>query len=289
MSRSPDLMSGRFAVAIVALVAAIIVLATPALASEFAVQSANTNSGVRAARLTVAKTCTAGDATVPNGSISSDPGVEPCGVLTANDVDVVSGTVRFRAGSRIEIGHGFSVNSASNFTAETGETVLGAAYVRDESPASVGYYRVGFYIDPDSLTLSQNTQQFDHVVAYDAQGAREFLIGVTYNSGLTENRLFVTAFENAGTARTTKGLCELTLGSGWQYVEATWKASTGTDGDLEVSINGGASQSLAGCLSLGSGLANASGEISAVEWGAKNVIDGSMGSADLDDFSSWSN
>jgi hypothetical protein len=210
-------------------------------------------------------------------------------MLTANDVDVVSGTVRFRAGSKIAFGQGFSVSSTADFTAEAGETVLGAAYVRDESPASVGHYRAGFFIDPDSLTLSQNTEQFDHLIAYDAQGAREFLIGVTYNSGLTEDRLFVTAFENDGTARTTKGLCEQALTSGWQYVEATWKASTGTDGDVEISINGGGSQSIVGCLSLTGGLANSSGEISAVEWGAKNVSDDSMGSADLDDFSSWSN
>ena len=214
MPRSPDLMSGRFAAAIVALAAATVLLGMPALASEFAVQSTNTNTGVRAARVTVEKTCTAGDATVPNGTISSDPGVEPCGVLTANDVDVVSGTVRFRAGEGILFGDGFSVSSAATFTVETGETVLGAAYVRDESPAGVGDYRVAFYIDPDNLTLSQNTEQFEHVVAYDAQGAREFLIGVTYNTGLAEKRLFVTAFEDDGTARTTKGVCELALGCG---------------------------------------------------------------------------
>ena len=89
--------------------------------------------------------------------------------------------------------------SGASLTTEVGETVLGAAYVRDENPAAVRQYFARFYIDPDSLTLSTDTQQFDHLVAYDAQGDREFLVGVTYNSDLPERRLFVTAFEDDGT------------------------------------------------------------------------------------------
>jgi hypothetical protein len=249
------------------------------------IQGANVNDGTSAARLTVTKDCADGDYTVPDGPLSADPAVTPCGQLSANDVDI-SGTVRFAGGARIALGEGFSVGSGADFSAVTGPTVLGDAYLRDGSPAAVKDYYVRFYLDPDGLALSQNSQQFDHLVAYDGAGNREFLIGVTYNTGLAEQRLFVTAYENSGTTRTTKGVCELALGSGWQFVEAHWKASTGTDGDVELSIDGAAPQSLAACLSLPGGLTNGNGEISAVEWGARNVVGGSLGALDLDDFAS---
>ena len=80
------------------------------------------------------RTCTAGDATVPNGAISSDHVAEPRGDLTANDVDVyfwlgpLSGR---RVGSprRGVLGGG-----RATFLVEVGATVLGASYVRDETP-----------------------------------------------------------------------------------------------------------------------------------------------------------
>ena len=65
MRRSPDRTGGVCLAACLALAAAILSLGASALASEFAVQSANTNSGVRAARVTLEKSCTPGDATLP--------------------------------------------------------------------------------------------------------------------------------------------------------------------------------------------------------------------------------
>jgi len=262
-----------------------LLVATPLLASSLQVQNTNRNSGTWATRLTISRTCTAGDETIPDGPLSSNPAVEPCGVLTADDVDVIAGPVRFKAGERISLGDGFSVASGVSFVAEVGASVLGDAVVRDETPQALKNYHVRFYIDPDNLMLSDG-QQFDHLVAYDAQGNREFLIGLTYDLGTDQRRLYMTAFENDGSALTTKGFCPLTLGSGWQYVEAHWKASTGTDGDLEMSVNGGAIQSLASCLSMFDGLANSSGEIGAVEWGALDTSRGNWGSMDMDDFTS---
>lgn len=266
--------------------AAALLIGTPLLASSFQVQSANANTGTQAARLTVTKTCTPGDATIPDGPLSSDPVDEPCGILTANNVDVVAGPVRFKAGQSLLLGEGFSVASGVSFVAEVGASVLGDAAVRDETPQALRDFHLRFYINPDNLTLSADSQQFDHLVAYDAQGNREFLIGLTFNSVLGERRLYTTAFENDGTALTTKDACELALDPGWQFVEAHWKASTGTDGDVEVGVNGVVSQSLVSCLSVAGGLDNASGEISAVEWGVRNLSSGSLGSIDLDDFAS---
>lgn len=260
----------------------------PVAASEIETQSANVNSGAWAVRLTVTRACTPGDALIPDGAISGDPGVEPCGNLTANNVDVASGPVVFRAGESILLGEGFSVAAGAALTMEVGGAVLGDGYLRSESPDAEAEYVIRFYIDPDGLTLSPPSERFHHFIAYDAGGNREFLIGVTYNSVLPERRLFVTAFETAGTERTTKGLCELELGSGWQYIEAHWKASTGTDGDVQVSIDGGATQSLAQCLSLATGLDNSSGEISSVEWGARDLVGSSLGVLDMDDFESRS-
>jgi leucyl aminopeptidase len=250
------------------------------------VQSDNPSGGGYAARLPVSRPCADGDYAVPDGPLSTDPAVAPCGELTANDVDVVSGSVRFRAGRAIDLGEGFSVGSAASFAAEAGETVLGATYVRDESPAAVEEYYARFFIDPDSLALSDGAQRFDHLVAYDGGDQPEFLVGVTYNSGLAERRLFVTAFETDGTARTTRGACELALASGWQAVDVHWRASGAAAGDVEISINGGTAQSLAACLSLTGGLDNGDGDISAVEWGAKSIAGESLGSLDMDDFDS---
>ena len=41
-----------------------------------------------------------------------------------------------------------------------------------------------FYVDPNNLDLTLDSQQFEHFIAYDGQGNREFLLGVTYNSTL---------------------------------------------------------------------------------------------------------
>ncbi len=256
------------------------------LAAGSLVQSDNPGGGAYAARLPVSNPCADGDYAVPNGPISSDPAVTPCGGLTANDVDVVSGTVRFRAGTAIDLGEGFSVAPNASFAAEAGETVLGATYLRDESPAAVKEYFARFFIDPDGLALSDGAQRFDHLIAYDGAEAPEFLVGVTYNVGLAERRLFVTAFENDGTARTTRGACELALASGWQQVDVRWRASGAAAGDVEVSIDGADAQSLAACLSLAGGLDNGGGEISAVEWGAKGIAGESLGSLDMDEFDS---
>ena len=265
----------------------------PGVASEIQVRTDNPNSGIYAARLSVSRACADGDHTVPDGPLSTDPAVVPCGDLTAGDVDVVSGTVRFRAGTSIALGDGFSAVAPASFSAEAGETVRGAAYVRDESPAAVEQYTARFHIDPDGLALSAASESFDHLVAYDAEGNPEFLVGVTYNTGLGELRLYAAAFETDGTERTTRGACELALVAGWQAVEVRWNASTdsegGTAGDLRVSIDGGPAQSLASCLSLAGGLANADGEISAVEWGAKDPSHEALGSLDLDDFDSTGN
>lgn len=266
------------------LTAALTLFSLQAAASDLQVHGSTVNTGNQAARLTVGA-CVAGDAVVPDGPLSADPGVEPCGKLIANDVDVVGGSaVHFRAGTSIELGSGFSVDAATRFTAEIGATTAGPAFVRDENPAAVGDYYARFYVNPDNLALDADSDQFDHFIAYDASGNKEFLIGVTYESGAAQRRMFVTAFEDNGTARTTKDLCEPVLGTGWQYVEAHWKASTGTDGDVELSVNGGAAISLADCLSLAGGLDNDTGEISAAEWGARDASPGYLGAMGLDDF-----
>ena len=215
---------------------------------------------------------------------------EQGGKAAANDSNIVSGSVRFKAGALIRIGEGFSVAAGATFTAEVGPTVLGAAFLRDGTPSAVKDYYARFYIHPDNLTLTSDSDRFDHLVAYDAQGNREFVVGVTHHSGTGERRLFATAFADDGSPLSTAGLCEVALGSGWQYVETHWKASSGTDGDLELSVDGGAPQSLAQCLSLSEGVGNGSGEVSAVEWGAQGIsTTGGLGVVDLDDFDSRAN
>jgi hypothetical protein len=253
-------------------------------ASSISVQSDNSYSSTHAVRLVVSRSCEEGDLTVPDGELSTDPTQEP-----SNEVDIVAGSVHFEAGGSIELGNGFSVASGAVFSAEVGARVLGAAYLRDQTPEAEPVYFVRFYLDPDDLTLTEASHQFELLVAYDAQGNREFVLGVTYNTAQAERRLWAEAYESGGTPRTTKGLCELVLGSGWHGVEAQWRASTGTGGDLVVIVDDQFVQSLASCLSLGSGLDNGDGEISAVEWGCRAPSSSSLGSVDLDDFDSRSN
>ena len=243
------------------------------------------NSGLYAARVAVGKTCADGDYVVPDGPISSDPAVTPCGDLTAGNVQV-SGTVRFRAGRAVRLGNGFAVGPGASFVAETGQTVLGGVWLRDESPMAESDYRVRFALNPDNLTLTGPGDRFEQLVAYDAQGQQEFVLGLTFNTALGEVRLWAAAYEDDGSRHSTEGLCELAVGAGWRDIGARWTASTGSDGDLVVSVDDLLVQSLASCLSLSGGLSNGSGEISAVEWGSRNPSSSGMGMLDLDDFDS---
>jgi hypothetical protein len=265
---------------------AIVVSQVPLGASTVSVQSANSNSGTHALRLEVSRDCVEGDLTLPDGILTTEPAQLPCGTLKAGDVDITAGSVHLAAGVAIELTDGFSVASGAELSTELGERVLGAAFLRDRSPAAETTYFVRYFMDPDDLTLNQAADRFEHLVAYDALGNREFVLGVTYNQAQGELRLWGEAYENDGTPRTTEGLCELVLGAGWQTIEAHWTASTGSDGDLVLVVDRQHAQSLAACLSLGGGLDNSAGEISSVEWGCRSPTRSGMGSLDLDDFDS---
>lgn len=266
-----------------ALIAPVLLVAV-AQASSLQTQQLDVQDGPWAARLWIHVPCTAGSASIPDGPVSSDPGIEPCEVLTANDADVVSGAVHFRAGESIRLGEGFSVAAGASLEAIVGEVVLGAAYVQDDSPAHVKEYYVSFHLNPDRLALGSDTDEAEHFVAFDGVGRREFSISLTFHEASDEIRLFTTIWDDGGSPYTTEGKCELALGSGWQTVEVHWKASTGNDGDVELSLDGAPAQSLGQCLKLSKGVANEKGEIESIRWGA-NVVNGkNLGSLDLDGF-----
>lgn len=284
---SRELPSRRHGLPVLCLLICVLPL-SPAFGSTLEVQTDHPNAGgFYGARLTLSKVCLDGDHTVPNGPLADDPEPIPCEVLKAFDVDVTSGTVRFQAGHSIELGDGFSVASGAIFIADPNDIVRGVAYLRDETPENETEYYARFFVDPQGLTLSGASDSFEHLVAYDAEGNREFSVGLTHNLDLGEHRLFATAYDDSGVAYTTRGRCELALQTGWQAVEVHWKASGGPEGDLRVRVDGGSFQSLQVCVSIPS-VGNASGAIAAIEWGARNLSGMDFGYLDLDDFEAHS-
>jgi hypothetical protein len=287
---------GQIGTVSAAALAACFLLAPGTLASEIRVCAsgstedgcvgATSNAGNYHAQLEVTKLCEEDFVTVPDGPIG-DSSWGACEELTANAVEV-TGQAYFRAGSLIRLGDGFSVQSGASLVAETGAEGLGGnAYLRDETPNGEKEYHVRFYLNPDDLTLSSTEGSFDHLVAYNALGSPQLLVGIAFNQTLGERRLFLAGYDDDGTEHSTQGLCELPLGFGWQFLEATWTSDGGSGGDATIRLQGGTPVSVRTCLGLPTGLANAAGQIDAVEWGAPGEITlGEHGVLLLDDFDS---
>jgi hypothetical protein len=143
-------------------------------------------------------------------------------------------------------------------------------------------YAARFFVDMTNLDLD-STDRFYHFVAFDTQGAPELRVGVKYNSGTVENRVFLEVFADDGSLYSTEVLLsELVLPNGWHWVDVFWQAGAGEENGLAyVCID--AETPPIGCVDL-SNLDNDTGAIDFVRWGAMDVPPGDFGLIDFDDF-----
>lgn len=261
-------------------------IAAPVRASSLTVEGSTTHTGLWAARVDVERTCSEDDRVVPDGTDYS--GVAPeeaCVSLQAGDVDVLSGAdVTFLAGERIALGSGFSVASGASFRAVIDPQVTGDAFVESMIPEELTEYWARFYLLPNALDLEEG-ESLLHLVGYDGTGDRELAVGLTWNVGLAERRVFVQASEDDGGVASTKGSDELVLPDGWHFLEVRWVVSSGMDdGVVEVCVDdspGGGLQ----CAKL-SGLDNDASRIESVRWGVFDVPQKDLGTVFIDDFRS---
>lgn len=216
-----------------------------------------------------------------SGSLTMDE--TACNSITASGD--VSGTVTFTAGSGIVLADGFSVAAGSTFVAAIDPAVTGDAYVEDRLPEPVDRYVASFFLDPTNLTIPE-TEQFDHLAGYAADGTMQFKISVTYNQALDEDRIFVEARLDNGSTVSTQGSSEFEIPAQWNALEIDWKAASApgtSDGAVVLCVNDTGSQT--SCTSL---FHDHAGRVSRVRWGARAVDAGTTGSIDLDDFAAHS-
>lgn len=280
MTRNPTRLAGCRApsLASLALAPLALLVAASAAASTLAVQSGNKNTGTYAARVGVASTCSAENHEVVTGSITGGP-FTACSTLTA-DADLASGATTFTAGDLVILRNGFSVATGAALTVEIDRDLYPDAWVQDDTPDGETVYAARFYIDPALLALGVG-DRFFHFLAFDGGGSPQVRVGVRRTG--TERRLFLEAFEDAGTFETTEGVNELLLPTGWHWVEVGWSAGSG-NGNAYLCVD--AASPPTGCLEL-SGLDNDTGAIDFVRWGAVDVPSNTdLGDLDLDDFES---
>lgn len=276
MTRRSTALVDRFAPAAGA---AVLVLAAASLhASTLDVQNANKNTGTYAARVGVASSCLGDLHEVLTGTIGAGAYVG-CSTLTA-EADLASGAATFTAGDLVILRDGFSVATGATLTVEIDRALYPDAWVQDDTPDGETVYAARFYIDPSQLALDEG-DRFFHFLAFDGSGSPEVRVGVKRTG--TERRLFLEAFEDAGTFETTEGANELLLPTGWHWVEVGWSAGSG-NGSAYLCVD--AETPPSGCESLSS-LDNDTGAIDFVRWGAVDVpSDTDLGDLDLDDFES---
>ncbi len=255
----------------------------PGAASSLEVQDQNVNTGLFAARVSVASSCDAELHELLTGTIGAGDYVA-CSTLAA-DGDLASGVATFTAGDLVILRNGFSVSAEASLTVEIDRELYPDAWVQDDTPDGETVYSARFYLDPTSLDLSSPDHRFFHFVAFDGDGQPELRIGL--KGAGTEKRLFFEVFQDDGSAATTEDSLEFLLGSGWQWVEVGWQASSspaGQDGSGFICLNSPAPP--AGCVDL-SNLDNDTGAIDFVRWGAVDVPSSSnLGPLDMDDFTS---
>ena len=113
-------------------------------------------------------------------------------------------------------------------------------YVYDQKPVDEKEYHARFYLNKDSLTMATG-DHFSIMIGYESTGIRVFELEIRDNNGAKELRAF--AFKDDETPPYNdyvEGSYQ-SLGSGWNSVEISWKASTSAgvnDGFLELYING---------------------------------------------------
>ncbi|KPJ82987.1 MAG: hypothetical protein AMS19_05935 [Gemmatimonas sp. SG8_23] len=247
------------------------------VASSFDVQGENVNTGLFAARVDVASSCTADLHAILSGPIAAGDYIG-CSTLTA-DADLASGAATFTAGDLVILRDGFSVATGGTLTVEIDRDLYPDAWVQDDTPDGETIYAARFYLDASSLDVaSLEGQRFFPFVAravvgnVDADPEPEaYSVGIRGAS--SDLLLFFEMVEDDGSVVTTEGTgLEFAVGPGWHQVDLQWQASTSPeahDGTGFLCLDSPAPP--LGCVAL-SDLDNDTGAIDFVRWGCQFSI-----------------
>jgi hypothetical protein len=258
------------------LVAAALLVAAPLAASTLEVQEANVHTGNSAARVGVASGCLFDLHAVIAGQIT--PGTySGCSSLTADGE--ASGDTRLIGGDQVVLSPGFAFEGNS-LTIEIDRALYPDAWVQDDTPDGETVYTASFYVDATTLDLDA-ADRFFHFIAFDANGEQKSRLGVKFNSGAGERRIFLEVVEDDGGIVSTEAtLEELVLPSGWHLIDVGVHFQE--LGFAYLCVDSPAPPT--GCVVLDE-LDIAAGAIDFVRWGALDVpSDSALGSLDLDDF-----
>jgi hypothetical protein len=210
------------------------------------------------------------------------PAGDYAGCSTLSTSFPVAAEVTFTAGDLVILRDGFRADSGATLTIEIDRALYPDAWVQDDTPDGEIVYATTFSVDATNLDLDA-TDRFYHFIAFDEQGNPEVRVGVKFDEGLGERRLFLEVFEDGGGVVSTEGLTELELPTEWHVVGVgVQRANKGELGVAYLCVD--AAIPPGACAEL-SGLDNDTGAIDFVRWGAIDVPSGSaLGPLDLDDF-----
>lgn len=200
--------------------------------------------------------------------------------VTGNGVQVVAPGAEFRAGQRVRLEDGFSVDSAASFLATVDDLLDSPfGFVEDDTPDASKGYGVRFYLDLAGMALTP-ADRLDVFSAFSTHGTQQLRASLTHNDVLDEDRLVLAALEDGGGVVETPFGEEILLPPGYNSIELRWLADAGS-GSFVVSVNGDAFAGL-------TGLDNDQGQVDMARLGITGgTIDSASGSLALDDFSSF--
>jgi hypothetical protein len=251
-----------------------------AAAASLDVVAAAARLGSQGLRVTIGSGCTGSDFVTVNGQLlGGSQTAEGCvGLSSASTTIQAGGDVLFRAGQRIVLGNGFWVESGASFAAEIDSTLLRDAHLEDHTPAAEAHLAAGFFIRPVSLALS-DWEQFELVVLESSFGTRWAAVVLKDNPTLGELRLVIEAYTDLGFTFSTEGTQEVVLPAGWSWLSFDWKASSpgGYNGFLRLYLDGSPMAAI-------DAIENSNGRIESVRVGAQEVMNGTSGTFDFDEF-----
>lgn len=252
-------------------------------ASTLAIQSTNPRAGVYAARVTVSSSCGVQNHVNVSGSVSSGT-FDGCNSVTSDATVTGSGPVLFRAGERIALRSGFRVESGAELQARIEPSLYPDAYMQDDTPTGETRYAARFYVDTTQLAQAASNRFFPFVAFRDGSTI-EVRVGLRWRtSAPAERRAFLEVRRDDGSFLSTENGFELTVPSGWRWIEVGWEAASApgaNDGMVYLCVDSLAS----GCTTVGS-IDNDQASIEYVRLGAHEVPTAGSGTIDFDDFAS---
>lgn len=249
-------------------------VATAGSTGEITVQRSKVSQGAWAATLTLGSSCTGARNLEVTGRVANESLVA-CATLTT-DAEII-GPVTLVSGRRIALRPGFRVATGVRFDVRVTPSLHPDAFLTDRAPDSEQTYAARMWVNTDDLDPNPTTR-FDHFWAHDSAGELEFRLLVRQGGG---SEVLLEVVEDDGTRVSNTGTPLALPANGWHSIEVAWARSSGADdGSARLCIDE------TDCATL-TGLANETGAIDVVHWGARSLEGGGAGSIHLDGFESF--